>query len=106
MDFERKKASARDCRGGDRDARGRLLKRLLVIRERLQEFLRIYASVNTRLAYATDLGIPLDWVPGYTTRFRITGPGSRTSSFFSSVLRSRSGDSRKSVPLRYSRSKR
>lgn len=34
-------------------------------RERLQEFLRIYASVNTRLAYATDLGIPLDWVPGY-----------------------------------------
>ncbi len=35
-------------------------------RERLQEFLRIYASVNTRLAYATDLGIPLDWVPGYT----------------------------------------
>jgi site-specific recombinase XerD len=35
-------------------------------RERLQEFLRIYASVNTRLAYATDLGIPLEWVPGYT----------------------------------------
>ncbi|GAA3436662.1 tyrosine-type recombinase/integrase [Kutzneria kofuensis] len=35
-------------------------------RERLREFLRIYASVNTRLAYATDLGIPLDWVPGYT----------------------------------------
>ncbi len=35
-------------------------------RERLQEFLRIYAAVNTRLAYATDLGIPLDWVPGYT----------------------------------------
>ncbi|HKS44965.1 MAG TPA: tyrosine-type recombinase/integrase [Amycolatopsis sp.] len=34
-------------------------------RERLAEFLRIYASVNTRLAYATDLGIPLDWVPGY-----------------------------------------
>lgn len=34
-------------------------------RERLREFLRIYASVNTRLAYATDLGIPLDWVPGY-----------------------------------------
>lgn len=34
-------------------------------RERLQEFLRIYASVNTRLAYATDLGIPLEWVPGY-----------------------------------------
>jgi site-specific recombinase XerD len=35
-------------------------------RERLGEFLRIYSSVNTRLAYATDLGIPLDWVPGYT----------------------------------------
>lgn len=34
-------------------------------RERFAEFLRIYASVNTRLAYATDLGIPLDWVPGY-----------------------------------------
>ncbi|GLY66678.1 tyrosine-type recombinase/integrase [Amycolatopsis taiwanensis] len=33
--------------------------------ERFAEFLRIYASVNTRLAYATDLGIPLDWVPGY-----------------------------------------
>lgn len=33
--------------------------------ERLAEFLRIYTSVNTRLAYATDLGIPLDWVPGY-----------------------------------------
>ncbi|GAA4535292.1 tyrosine-type recombinase/integrase [Amycolatopsis samaneae] len=34
-------------------------------RERFAEFLRIYASVNTRVAYATDLGIPLDWVPGY-----------------------------------------
>src|SRR5436305_5997681 len=34
-------------------------------RERFAEFLRIYTSVNTRLAYATDLGIPLDWVPGY-----------------------------------------
>jgi site-specific recombinase XerD len=34
-------------------------------RARLVEFLRVYASVNTRLAYATDLGIPLDWVPGY-----------------------------------------
>ncbi|WP_246154692.1 tyrosine-type recombinase/integrase [Saccharopolyspora hirsuta] len=34
-------------------------------RERFAEFLRIYASLNTRLAYATDLGIPLDWVPGY-----------------------------------------
>jgi integrase/recombinase XerD len=34
-------------------------------RDRFAEFLRIYASVNTRLAYATDLGIPLDWVPGY-----------------------------------------
>jgi site-specific recombinase XerD len=34
-------------------------------RERLREFLRIYASVNTRLAYAADLGIPLEWVPGY-----------------------------------------
>lgn len=33
--------------------------------ERFAEFLRIYASVNTRLAYARDLGIPLDWVPGY-----------------------------------------
>jgi integrase/recombinase XerD len=33
--------------------------------ERFAEFLRIYASVNTRLAYATDLGIPLEWVPGY-----------------------------------------
>jgi len=35
-------------------------------RERLQEFLRVYASINTRLAYATDLGIPLEWVPGHT----------------------------------------
>lgn len=35
-------------------------------RERFAEFLRIYASLNTRLAYATDLGIPLDWVPGYS----------------------------------------
>lgn len=35
-------------------------------RERFADFLRIYASVNTRVAYATDLGIPLDWVPGYT----------------------------------------
>src|SRR4051812_45661857 len=35
-------------------------------RERLREVLRIYASFNTRLAYATDLGIPLEWVPGYT----------------------------------------
>lgn len=34
-------------------------------RERFAEFLRIYASLNTRLAYASDLGIPLDWVPGY-----------------------------------------
>ncbi|WP_033287962.1 tyrosine-type recombinase/integrase [Amycolatopsis jejuensis] len=34
-------------------------------RERFAEFLRVYASLNTRLAYATDLGIPLDWVPGY-----------------------------------------
>jgi site-specific recombinase XerD len=34
-------------------------------RERFAEFLRVYASVNTRLAYATDLGIPLEWVPGY-----------------------------------------
>lgn len=34
-------------------------------RERFAEFLRIYASLNTRLAYATDLGIPLEWVPGY-----------------------------------------
>ena len=34
-------------------------------RERFAEFLRIYASVNTRLAYAADLGIPLEWVPGY-----------------------------------------
>ncbi|WP_216204583.1 tyrosine-type recombinase/integrase [Amycolatopsis aidingensis] len=34
--------------------------------ERFAEFLRIYTSLNTRLAYATDLGIPLDWVPGYT----------------------------------------
>jgi site-specific recombinase XerD len=34
--------------------------------ERFAEFLRIYASLNTRVAYATDLGIPLDWVPGYT----------------------------------------
>ncbi len=33
--------------------------------ERFAEFLRIYASLNTRLAYATDLGLPLDWVPGY-----------------------------------------
>jgi integrase/recombinase XerD len=33
--------------------------------ERFAEFLRVYASVNTRVAYATDLGIPLDWVPGY-----------------------------------------
>ncbi|MEV0052451.1 tyrosine-type recombinase/integrase [Saccharopolyspora shandongensis] len=33
--------------------------------ERFTEFLRIYASLNTRLAYATDLGIPLNWVPGY-----------------------------------------
>lgn len=33
--------------------------------ERFAEFLRIYASLNTRVAYATDLGIPLDWVPGY-----------------------------------------
>lgn len=35
-------------------------------RERFAEFLRIYASLNTRVAYARDLGIPLDWVPGYT----------------------------------------
>ncbi|WP_406632324.1 tyrosine-type recombinase/integrase [Amycolatopsis sp. WGS_07] len=34
-------------------------------RERFGEFLRVYASLNTRVAYATDLGIPLDWVPGY-----------------------------------------
>ncbi|WP_243787695.1 tyrosine-type recombinase/integrase [Saccharopolyspora gloriosae] len=34
-------------------------------RERFAEFLRIYTSLNTRVAYATDLGIPLDWVPGY-----------------------------------------
>ncbi|WP_116200577.1 tyrosine-type recombinase/integrase [Amycolatopsis circi] len=34
-------------------------------RERFAEFLRVYASLNTRVAYATDLGIPLDWVPGY-----------------------------------------
>ncbi|MEU6132323.1 tyrosine-type recombinase/integrase [Saccharopolyspora sp. NPDC047091] len=34
--------------------------------ERFAEFLRVYASLNTRIAYATDLGIPLDWVPGYT----------------------------------------
>ena len=34
-------------------------------RERFAEFLRVYASLNTRLAYATDLGIPLEWVPGY-----------------------------------------
>ncbi|GAA2793577.1 tyrosine-type recombinase/integrase [Saccharopolyspora taberi] len=34
-------------------------------RERFAEFLRIYTSLNTRIAYATDLGIPLDWVPGY-----------------------------------------
>ncbi|HEY3711032.1 MAG TPA: tyrosine-type recombinase/integrase [Amycolatopsis sp.] len=33
--------------------------------ERFAEFLRIYASLNTRIAYATDLGIPLEWVPGY-----------------------------------------
>ncbi|WP_020659478.1 tyrosine-type recombinase/integrase [Amycolatopsis benzoatilytica] len=33
--------------------------------ERFGEFLRIYASLNTRVAYATDLGIPLEWVPGY-----------------------------------------
>ncbi len=33
--------------------------------QRFAEFLRVYASLNTRLAYATDLGIPLDWVPGY-----------------------------------------
>lgn len=33
--------------------------------ERFAEFLRIYASLNTRLAYARDLGIPLEWVPGY-----------------------------------------
>ena len=33
--------------------------------ERFAEFLRVYASLNTRLAYATDLGIPLEWVPGY-----------------------------------------
>ncbi|WAL69140.1 tyrosine-type recombinase/integrase [Amycolatopsis cynarae] len=33
--------------------------------ERLAEFLRIYTSLNTRVAYATDLGIPLEWVPGY-----------------------------------------
>ncbi len=35
--------------------------------ERFAEFLRVYASLNTRLAYATDLGIPLEWVPGYRT---------------------------------------
>jgi site-specific recombinase XerD len=34
-------------------------------RERFAEFFRIYASLNTRIAYAGDLGIPLDWVPGY-----------------------------------------
>lgn len=34
-------------------------------RERFAEFLRVYTSVNTRLAYASDLGIPLEWVPGY-----------------------------------------
>ncbi|MFR9729828.1 tyrosine-type recombinase/integrase [Saccharopolyspora sp. MS10] len=42
-------------------------------RERFAEFLRIYTSLNTRLAYATDLGIPLDWVPGY----RAPEPGRR-----------------------------
>jgi site-specific recombinase XerD len=35
--------------------------------ERFAQFLRIYASLNTRLAYARDLGIPRDWVPGYRT---------------------------------------
>ncbi|MBQ6644455.1 MAG: tyrosine-type recombinase/integrase [Saccharopolyspora sp.] len=34
-------------------------------RERFAQFLRIYTSLNTRIAYATDLGIPLEWVPGY-----------------------------------------
>lgn len=34
--------------------------------QRFAEFLRIYTSLNTRIAYATDLGIPRDWVPGYT----------------------------------------
>lgn len=41
--------------------------------ERFAEFLRVYASLNTRLAYAGDLGIPLDWVPGY----RAPDPGRR-----------------------------
>ncbi|MBB5158279.1 tyrosine-type recombinase/integrase [Saccharopolyspora phatthalungensis] len=43
----------------------RLEKAEKTTQERFAEFLRIYASLNTRLAYATDLGIPLEWVPGY-----------------------------------------